>query len=86
LSVEERLEFFIMKDKKGTKVLDTPETGEISLTGLAGDDENPANPTKFYLVDQNTIKQVYFYNIEACKTGSSECVYLDPPVENEGRN
>ncbi len=82
LSVDERLEFFIMDDKKGTTVLATPETGVIPLVGLPGNDLK-----KFYLVDQNTIKQTYFYNIEACETSNpTNCATLDPPVENTGRN
>jgi len=82
LSIEERLEFFIMDDKRGTTVLPTPESGVVDLsTGLGN------NLQEFYVVDQNTIEQVYFYNIQACKTGSPDpCVYLDPPVENTGRN
>lgn len=83
LSIDERLEFFIMDDKKGTKVLHTPESGEVVLSELFDN----GKLKQFYLVDQNTIKQAYFYNIQACKTDEpAKCATFDPPVENTGRN
>lgn len=83
LTLDERLEFFVMNNKAGDQILLTPPDGQVDLTQL-GDDVKI-----FYLFDQNTIKQDYYYNIKACPTGSvddSGCLYLDPPIENRGRD
>ncbi|KAA9129795.1 hypothetical protein F3N42_14170 [Marinihelvus fidelis] len=40
---------------------------------------------EFQVVDLNRTKADYFYNIQACPTdGSEECLWLDPPWENDG--
>ena len=80
LKVDERLEFFVMSDKIGTEILLTPPNGQVDLTQLG------AGVKTFYLFDQNTIRQEYYYNIEACPTDDGKCIYLDPPIENKGRN
>ncbi|MGA9573051.1 MAG: hypothetical protein WBS20_03785 [Lysobacterales bacterium] len=79
LTLDEQLEFFVMDDTTGTKILLTPKSGKVVLSPL-GD-----GLRTFYLFDQNTIKQDYYYNIEVCSEAGS-CLYLDPPVENKGRN
>jgi len=82
LSVLQRLEFFVTDDKQGTKVLTTSKKGVVNLLDLEQD-----NLKKFYLLDQNNTEQVYFYNIQACRTDDPAiCATLDPPVENTGRN
>lgn len=83
LTRNERLEFFVMNNKQGDKILLTPASGQVDLTQLADDD----NPRTFYLFDQNTIRRDYFYNIQVCKYESEKktCLTLDPPVENRGR-
>jgi len=79
LNLDQRLEFFIMDDAKGSNILVTPASGEIDLSSFPA----AAGLREFYFFDQNTIRQDYFYNIEACNGG--DCIYLDPPVENKGR-
>ena len=84
LDRNERLEFFIMNNAQGDKILLTPKSGQVDLT-LLGDD----SLRTFFLFDQNTIRREYFYNIQVCKTEyeseSETCLTLDPPVENRGR-
>ncbi len=84
LDRNERLEFFIMNNEQGDKILLTPKSGQVDLT-LLGDD----SLRSFFLFDQNTIRRDYFYNIQVCKTESESesepCLTLDPPVENRGR-
>jgi hypothetical protein len=77
LNLDERLEFFVMDDAAGSNIFVTPASGQVDLTQLGAD------ARVFYLLDQNTIKQEYFYNIQACKS-PSECLTFDPPVENKG--
>jgi hypothetical protein len=64
----------------GSTLTHTQMDGSIDLSGLvAGSDS-----TRFFLLDVNTIKQEYFYNIEACN--GSNCISIDPPLDNRGRN
>jgi hypothetical protein len=78
----EQLEFFVTNDRKlnGGTVLVLNNMGVIDLTKLAGDIKT------FYLYDQNTFTQTYFYNIVACTDPGDPktCLTLDPPVENKG--
>ena len=81
LSLWERLEFFASDDLIGTKLFVTNIGGGIDLTDL------PAGPTTFYLFDQNSIKEDYFYRIKACNPGNDPvCIDTDPPIKNKGRN
>ncbi len=80
LTLNEQLEFFVMDDSTGTTILLTPKSGEVDLVPL-GD----ALRT-FYLFDQNTIKQDFYYSIKACNKDTDECLNLDPPIENKGRD
>jgi hypothetical protein len=82
LTLDERLEFFVMDDKAGTTMLFTPASGQVDLTLL------PDGTKTFYLFDQNNIKRTYYYNIIACKNEDpQECRWFaDPQVENRGLN
>lgn len=80
LDRNERLEFFIMNNAQGDKILLTPKSGQIDLTQLEDD-----SLRTFFLFDQNTIRREYFYNIQACNEATETCLTLDPPVENRGR-
>lgn len=84
LTLDERLEFFVMDDATGTTTLLTPASGEVELSLL------PVGLKTFYLLDQNTIDQEYFYNIEVCPKAAPDdadkCLTLDPPIENKGLN
>ena len=80
LTIDEQLEFFVMDDSVGTNILVTPPNGQVNLTLLGPDIRT------FYLFDQNTINQEYYYNIKACPTAGGACRYLDPPIENRGRD
>lgn len=89
LTLDERLEFFVMNDDMGTNTLFTPATGEVDLTQL----QLPAGSNTFYLFDQNTIKRTYYYNIKVCRVDAGEntgggvknCLtFIDPPIENKG--
>ena len=89
LTLDERLEFIVMNDATGSKTLFTPASGEVDLTQL----QLPAGSSTFYLFDQNTIKQTYYYNIKACRIDEEknagedvkQCLtFIDPPVENKG--
>lgn len=80
LNLYEQLEFFVMDDATGTNILLTPKTGEVVLTSMGADLRT------FYVFDQNSIKQDYYYNIKACNTGTGVCLNFDPLVENKGRN
>jgi len=81
LTLWERLDFFASNDASGSSLYVTNGKGVIDLSSL------PAGSTTFYLFDQNSIKQDYFYSIKACKPGNvPACVDTDPPIENKGRN
>jgi hypothetical protein len=81
LTLWERLDFFASNDGLGTSLLVTNIGGGIDLTSL------PTGPTTFYLFDQNSIKQEYFYRIKACNPSNNPtCIETDPPIVNKGRN
>lgn len=81
LTLWERLDFFASNDDLGTSLFVTDNSGSIDLESL------PAGSTSFYLFDQNSIKQEYFYRIEACHpTNVPNCIYTDPLIDNKGRN
>lgn len=89
LTLDERLEFFVMDDDTGTTTLFTPASGEVDLTQL----NLAAGSNTFYLFDQNTINQTYYYNIKVCRTDEEkdksdtdkDCLtFIDPPIENKG--
>jgi hypothetical protein len=79
LTLDEQMEFAVMNDPQGTNKLQPPPSGQVKLTGLV------AGSKEFYLFDQNTIEQTYFYNIKVCQQAAPTiCLTLDPPVENKG--
>jgi len=84
LTIDEQLEFFVMDDPQGTMILPVPASGQVGLAPL------PAGSKTFYLFDQNTIEQMYFYNIRVCTVPDpnipQKCLTLDPPIENKGLN
>ena len=77
----ERREFDASVSKESDKLVHVNEFGIIDLTELG------SSLTSFILHDQNSTRQDYFYNIEACKTGTTplKCVKLDPVMRNKGR-
>lgn len=80
LGLWERLEFFVVKDLNNASILNISDQGVIRLNQL------PAGTKQFYLLDQNDIKQDYFYTIKACKIADEEnCISTDPPIQNGGR-
>ncbi len=88
LSVWERMEFAVAnavlknpgKYEPGSKLAHTQADGSIDLSGLIAGPES----TEFILLDVNSIKKEYFYNIEACN--GVKCISIDPPLVNRGRN
>ena len=81
LTLWERLEFFASNDASGSSLYVTNGKGSIDISSL------PAGSTTFYLFDQNSIKQDYFYHIKACNPNNvPECITTDPAIENKGRN
>jgi len=82
LTLDQRLEFFVMDDATGSTILLTPASGKVDMTKL------PVGLKTFYLLDQNTIDQKYFYNIKVCPKADPDeddkCLTLDPPIENKG--
>lgn len=81
LTLWERLDFFASNDDSGTSLFVTNIDGSIDLTSLL-----PGSRT-FYLFDQNSIKQEYFYRIKACNPDNDPiCIETDPPIVNKGRN
>lgn len=81
LTLWERLEFFGSQDILGTDLFVTKMGGGIDLTSL------PAGSTTFYLFDQNSVKQEYFYSIKVCSVSNTlNCIETDPQIDNKGRN
>ena len=76
LDLWDRIQFPI-KNKDGDKFLIPDEQGKVDLTVFGNDDE-------FYLVNQNTVAQDYYYSVNVCN-GGGVCTTVDPPVENGGR-
>lgn len=55
------------------------KNGLIDLSGVGSSLE------EFLFVDLNRTKAKYFYRIQACPvSGTDDCVWLDPPLENDG--
>ena len=79
LTLNERLEFSVMEKEDGGKILVTPASGVVDLTQLP----DGAALRTFYVFDQNTIRSRYVYSIVACD--GANCIGLDPPVDNKGR-
>ncbi|NOR20189.1 MAG: hypothetical protein GQ538_08905 [Xanthomonadales bacterium] len=85
LNYTQRLEFAITDDNggiPGTTLLIPSSTGVIDLTVLG------ATNRSFLLVDQNILRGKYHYDIKVCPPSpfvESDCLKLDPPVENKGR-
>jgi len=73
LSTEMKADFYVKVNNIDTQ---PDDNGIIDLTGLQ-------KGYKFKLVDRNDFKQIYSYQIEACK--EDECIKLDPKIENEGK-
>jgi len=71
---------FDARASKSAKPFFTPDPdGNIDL-GQVG-----TKPTKFVLHIENSIRQDYFYNIEACNDLLAKCLSLDPRIKNRGR-
>jgi len=87
LELWEKLDFFVSPDSGGSDILLTNSDGSIDLTALSRDGST-TNPREFYLLDQNAIKNQYFYRITACKDVEdwATCISTDPEVDNRGRN
>jgi hypothetical protein len=83
LDLAERLDFFVSDDTSGSNVFMTNSEGEIDLSKL-----NPlaSGKTEFYFIDQNSIRNDYFYQIEACIPDTNNCINTDPQIVNKGRN
>jgi len=81
LAVYQSAEFRASSKKNGRPFFNPGENGKVNLTALSPD------LTEFVLFNGNSIRQDYFYNIKACKKGSSplKCVDLDPVIRNRGR-
>lgn len=77
LNVWERMEFSATDDS-GSKILLPNANGVIHLKSLSED------LVKFILLDQNTIKQEYYYRVQACNSDTGDCLWADPPIENGG--
>lgn len=69
---------FPVKNKAGDKFLIPDEQGKVDLTVFGDDDV-------FFLVNQNTVAQHYYYSVYVCRSGTNVCSTADPPVENGGR-
>jgi hypothetical protein len=68
LDVWERMEFAASDTKRGPKMFYTTAGGIIDLTGV----KPGASHSEFYLFDQNALRRMYFYSIQACKKTESE--------------
>ncbi len=75
----ERREFDIRASKKADDYFAPGVDGKIDL-GQVGSD-----PTQFVLHIENSIRQNYFYNIQACNEAKAKCLNLDPRITNRGR-
>lgn len=78
LGIWERLEFFVVEELTASLILTTSDSGIIDLSQL------PPGTNQFYLLNQNDIKEDYFYTITACNA-ADDCISTDPPIENGGR-
>ena len=87
LGLWEKLDFFVSPDSRGSDILLTNSDGSIDLTALS-DEDSTTNPREFYLLDQNAIKNQYFYSITACTdvNDPTTCISTDPAIDNKGRN
>jgi len=71
---------FFAADSVAFQLLFPDTNGKIDLTQLS------ANLTEFYIFDFNSVPHDFFYSIEVCNTDDvPECLWTDPPIENEGR-
>ncbi len=77
LNIWERMEFAATIDSPGAIALMPSADGRVNLAGLS-----VPSPQEFLLIDQNRIKQEYYYRVEACV--GSDCAWADPPLENGG--
>jgi len=66
LGVWERMEFAASDAQTGPKLFHTKADGIIDLTGV----KPGTTQSEFYLFDQNAIRKMYFYKIEACKVST----------------
>jgi hypothetical protein len=78
LGMWDRLEFFVVEKLNQASILTISDKGVIDLSKLS-----PGADT-FYLLDQNDIKEDYFYTITACRSADN-CISTDPPIVNGGR-
>ena len=86
LGLWERLDFFVSKGAPWTDIYNTDSNGIIDLTAIKPGVVD-SGPTEFHLLDQNSIKNQYFYTIKACKTtDKTDCITTDPEIDNKGRN
>lgn len=89
LSIWERMEFAVAdavlqtngKYKPGSTLAHIQDDGSIDLSELVPGAES----TEFILLDVNSIRKEYFYNIKACYA-PDHCITLDPPLDNRGRD
>ena len=75
----ERRDFDARALKDSDEYFAPDKAGIIDLTQLS------PNLTQFVLHIENSIRQDYFYNIEACRNDGTKCVSLDPVMRNRGR-
>lgn len=78
LDLWDRIQFPI-RNVDGDKFRIPDENGKVDLTFIGGDD-------KFFLVNQNTVVQDYYYSVYLCRSGTNVCGTADPPIENGGRH
>jgi hypothetical protein len=82
LSTKEQGEFSVMNEPRSAIKLPPSPSGEVDLKLL------PPGSKTFYLDDENSFAQTYFYNISVCTVSvgnePQKCLTLDPPIENKG--
>lgn len=74
-------EFRIAASKKATQMFGPNDDGSIDLSQLPASSNGSVD---FYLFDENTVKQDYYYSISACPTTTGTCIWTDPPIVNRG--
>jgi|GEM_PF-2329649 len=74
-------EFMIAANSFATTLYAPDDDGSINLTGLP---VNTDGSVDFYLFDENSTEEDYFYSIEACHE-TLPCIWTDPPIINRGR-
>jgi hypothetical protein len=81
LSLWQRVEFgAIKRDDPNSQVLVPGPDGIIDLTNF---DKNGVQA--FSILNQNLLRQEYFYTVDVCMEGLTNCKPLDPPLKNDGK-